>query len=302
MEVQAKSFFEQYKLAEVIGQGSFGKVIKAEHRSEGECAVKFGDINDSTFEREREIFEHIKPFSRESEIPIPYFFGYGSILEFSWLSMELLGPSIQTIFKKLGAFTQTTILKMGIEMLSCIEYLHQFGVVHGDLKGENFAIAATNPQKIKIFDFGLASKIDDTSATFHGSLMYASIATHKFEPVHPKDDIESLGYLLADYHNPLPWKYTNWPADFKDSIKYGLRMKKEKNIFDMSKGFFEFFLFLTHVDAKNNPSITFLKEVFRFVLHFYVLQLNKNYKNSFFASIFSEKLSELNTNPLFDWE
>lgn len=264
MSHQAKSFFAQYKIAETLGKGAFGVVVKAEHSSGGKCAIKLCDINDSTIKREHEIYEHIKPISRESEVPIPYFYGYGTLMEFSWLSMELLGPSIQTMFEKLGAFTQTTILKMGIEMLSCVEYLHRFGIIHGDLKGDNFAISATNPQKIKVFDFGLASKNDDTSETFHGSLLYASIATHKFEPVHPKDDIESLGYLLADFYKPLPWKNVNWPDKFNDSIEFGLRMKNDKDIFKKSEKIFELTLFLIHVDAHNNPSTKFLKEMFRY--------------------------------------
>lgn len=148
-------------------------------------------------------------------------------------------------------------------MLECIDFLHGCGVIHGDIKGDNFALSATNSKKIMIFDFGLASKIDDTSESFHGSILYASIATHQFKPVNPKDDIESLGYLLADYYKSLPWSNIKWPKTFEEQIDYGLLLKKEKDIFEMTIGFFEMTLFLMHVDVQANPSKQFLKEIFR---------------------------------------
>lgn len=181
--------------------------------------------------------------------------------------MDLLGPSIDELFTKLGSFSKTTILQMGIQMLNCIDFLHRCGVVHRDIKGDNFALSATNSKKIVIFDFGLASKIDDTSESFRGSLLYASIATHQYQykPVNPKDDIESLGYLLADYYKSLPWSNTKWPEKYEEQVDYGLSLKMEKDIFEMTKDFFELTLFLMHVDAQTKPSTQFLKQMFRYI-------------------------------------
>lgn len=72
---------------------------------------------------------------------------------------------------------------MGIQMVECLEYLYERQIIHGDIKGDNCAISAQNPHKIVIFVFGLAHKKNDFTETFHGSLVYASIATHKFEPI-----------------------------------------------------------------------------------------------------------------------
>lgn len=259
-------FSQQFNLLNVLGKGAFGEVWIANHHKIGNVAIKFSK-NDQSAKRELEIYKLIE--ARETILfgikPIPAIHSCGNISELSWLAMDLLGPSLDDIHQKLGGFTIETILMMGIKMLNSVEYLHRCGIVHGDIKGDNFALSATNPQNIVIFDFGLAREFGNTEADFHGSVLYASIATHEYKPVQAKDDIESLGYLLADYYKPLPWQDGNWPDNLMDQIKYGLQQKKEKDIFEMTTGFFEMALFLMHVDAQEKPDIIFLKEMFRYL-------------------------------------
>lgn len=260
-----KNFSQKFKLGNILGEGSFGRVLMAKHLQSGkDVAVKFGKRSES-LDYEYKIYELIK--IRDSTLfsikPIPMIYGYGNIGSLTWLAMELCGPSINQMFDKLGSFTNKTILMLGIEMVKCIDYLHRCNIVHGDIKGDNFAISATNPRKIMIFDFGLARDSSSTVAEFHGSLLYASIATHEYRAIHPKDDIESLGYLISDLYKALPWKNTKWPESWDDQVKYGLEQKKQKNIFEMSAGFFEIALFLMHVDANSKPNCEYLKQMFR---------------------------------------
>lgn len=262
-ENQLKAFVRKFKILEILGQGSYGVVVKAEHHK-GNCAIKLCSKDRLSLQREFEIYDHIKSSVQTSSYT-PNIYGYGNLTDFSWLAMDLLGPSIDDLYQKLGSFSKTTILQMGIQMLNCVDFLHRCGVVHGDIKGDNFAISATNSKKIVIFDFGLASKIDDWTESFRGSLLYASIATHQYQPVQPKDDIESIGYLLAGFHKSLPWSDVKWPDTYEEQIDFGLLLKKEKDIFKMSEDFFELTLYLMHVDAQTKPSSQFLKEIFRFV-------------------------------------
>lgn len=260
-------FTKHYKLDIVIGQGAFGQVVKAKHNESGDnVAIKFCKGGNS-LKHEYTIFELLE--IRSSELPpspkyIPSIYGFGSVMDLPWISMELLGPSIESLWEKCENFTKETILMMGIEMLKCLDFLHARKIVHGDIKADNFAINAKNPQRIMIFDFGLARNSCETIEEFRGSLLYASIATHEYRPVHRKNDIESLGYLLADFNKPLPWKDTKWPStSFRDKIEYGLELKKNKNIFAMSAGFFELTLYLMHVDAHEQPSNKYLRDMFR---------------------------------------
>lgn len=125
--------------------------------------------------------------------------------------MELLGPSNGDILRKRNTFSKQTIKLLGYQMVECLEYLHVRNIVHCDVKEDNFAISATDPKRIIIFDFGLANTSNTARTTFRGSLEYASIAAHRLERVIPKNDLESLGYLLCDFYSPLAWNESNIP-------------------------------------------------------------------------------------------
>lgn len=259
-----KVFSQDFHICGDLGEGSFGRVFKAKHYGV-EVALKFSKKD--SLEQEFEIYKLIEMGDITGLVnkPVPFIYGFGCIGHSTWLAMELLGPSIDDLLEKLGTFTIKTILMLGIEMLKCLEYLHGCKIAHGDVKADNFAISANDPRKIMIFDFGLARAIPNEVTEFRGSLLYASIASHQFQPISTKDDIEFLGYMLVDCYKSLPWKYCEWPNNFSDQINYGLQMKKEKNIFDMTYGFFELALFLMHVDAKDEPSCEYLREMFGYI-------------------------------------
>lgn len=140
---QLKAFFDKFEILDTLGKGSYGLVVRANQHKVGNCAIKISEKDRSSLKNEYEIYNHIKASVQASSF-IPNIHGYGDFTDFSWLAMDLLGPSIDCLFKKLGSFSKTTILQMGIQMLECIDFLHGCGVIHGDIKGDNFALSATN--------------------------------------------------------------------------------------------------------------------------------------------------------------
>lgn len=260
-----QDFSAKFHLIAELGQGAFGSVWKAHHIQTGSpVAIKL-DISMKSLRPEYDIYQliRIRDLSLFSVKPIPGIYGFGKIGSIEWLAMDLLGPTIDQIFEKLGSFSVVSIMKMGIQMLKCLEFLHSCNIVHGDIKGDNFAVRENNPEQIVIFDFGLSRQKATFRKGFCGSLMFALIAAHKCEPVHPKYDLETLGYLLANYHKPLPWQDVEWPTSFPQQVKHGLKLKQQKNIFAMSPGFFELTLYLMHVTAHKSPDIVYLKKMFR---------------------------------------
>ena len=59
--------------------------------------------------------------------------------------MDLLGPSLDDVFESMKRkFTLRTVLLIALQAFDRLHYLHSRGVVHGDVKGENFLIGLPN--------------------------------------------------------------------------------------------------------------------------------------------------------------
>lgn len=68
-----------------------------------------------------------------------------------------MGPSLEKLFNHCKRkFSLETVLMIGDEMLSIVQYLHNEGFIHRDLKPDNFVVGYNNHAKIYLIDFGLA--------------------------------------------------------------------------------------------------------------------------------------------------
>lgn len=132
--------------------------------------------------------------------------------------MDLLGPSLQSLFSMCNKkFDLKTVLMIAIQMLERIQFLHQKGVLHRDVKPDNFAIGyQSKGYKVYLIDFGLAKKYIDKEG-YHigykdnknltGTARYASLNTHLGIQQGRRDDIECIGNVLLYFlKGDLPWQ------------------------------------------------------------------------------------------------
>lgn len=111
------------------------------------------------------------------------------------------GEPIDTYCRKhgLGLSERITLFR---KVCSAVQYLHEQGVLHGDLKPSNILVHVDG--QVKLLDFGIAKLLDESRHTAAGSqgIMgtadYISPEQMEGRPAGPEADVYSLGVMLFE--------------------------------------------------------------------------------------------------------
>ncbi|KAJ7057041.1 kinase-like domain-containing protein, partial [Mycena amicta] len=120
---------------------------------------------------------------------IPCLYGYGQLVHFEYLSMELLGKNIKELSAHPAQSSVKTVLRVVEQMLSALNHVHRLGIVHRDIKPENILVSLTDPSKICLVDFGISrlfrtgvpsqyNPLGDQTRYIVGTLHWASLNAH----------------------------------------------------------------------------------------------------------------------------
>lgn len=204
---------KKYKLIKKIGEGSFGSIYKGENiRTRELVAIKVETINKNhkLLKNESIIYQYL---NNVEGIPSVKWFGRDN--NNYYMVINLLGETLQSIRNKL-TFSLTSILQIGIQITNIIKTIHEKGLVHRDIKPDNFLLGLNNVKKqIYIIDFGLCKSYITNNVhnpikkinNLIGSLNYASINVHNCVELSRRDDLESFGYMLVFFYlGALPWQ------------------------------------------------------------------------------------------------
>lgn len=205
--------FKEFK----IDEGSFGIINFGITRDKKNAiAIKTQGIKiyQKTFDSESEYLKKLQKYEY-----FPKFFDYYQDKYKTYLFEELYGPS----FKKLYDFCDEnldiiTISNIGIDIISCINALHEEGIYHMDVKKSNIIWIMKKKENhfpdLCLIDYNLSRNIDDNIRKKNrGNQKYASLNVLLGNKINRKDDLISLCYLLIELINgKLPWskiKYEN---------------------------------------------------------------------------------------------
>jgi len=272
----------KYQILEQIGEGTFGKVFKGKNiRSAEEIAIKiqYKEIA-NVLKHEAKIYNLLRDISG-----IPHIRNYGSDTGFSYLILDLLGPSLSEHVLK-----PTDTIKHMIEAIKIVEYIHNVGIIHRDIKPDNFLISKLNGHTLYLIDFGL-SKYYLTTDKKHmeerkdrkliGTAKFSSLNIHNGYEVSRRDDIEALCYsFVSIFGKELPWcKVIEENKDEKNNIKYDLpelyaRIKKYKEepldwLHDIPCEFLTTLLYCRNLKFDQKPNYNYIRGLFENLLNIF---------------------------------
>ena len=271
-----KKYFSKYKAIKKLGEGSFGKVYKAEYKGEY-YALKFENHNEgqNLLEAEATIMSYLKG----PNIPLIKSFGFAG--DYNILVMQLLGKSLEDIFNKLQKFSIKTTAMLGYQMLNVLQYIHDRHIIHRDIKPDNYVMGINDKNAILyLLDFGLAKKYRSSKTLIQypyikrkkltGTARSASI--HALEEMEQsrRDDLESTGYVLMYFlRGYLPWQGLKIKTK-ENRYQKILDKKKETSTEELCKNFpDEFKIFMDYVknlEYEENPDYNKLRRNFYFLI------------------------------------
>ena len=215
MQLLNTIFFNKYRLVEKLGEGTFGMIFKCES-TDGLCAFKFEKKRNgrrSLLRTESEVMIELKGYG------IPNIILYIEQGDYNIMIMELLGKSLESLVKQFNdeKFSLKTVCMLAIEILKILKNIHNKHYIHRDIKPDNFAIGYSDQSKLYLIDFGLAKqyrsektlqqKPMQKNKRLTGTARYASINALRGYDQSRRDDLESVGYVVAYLlRGNLPWQ------------------------------------------------------------------------------------------------
>jgi serine/threonine protein kinase len=192
-----------FELIEKIGEGGMGVVYRARYVGNNrQVAVKLIPIDVTAsptvlarFERELQVLNEL------SHPNIVHCFGGRCESKQRFYAMEYVaGGTLADLLDQKKELPLETALDFAIQMCEGLQYAHQHGVTHRDVKPGNFLITKTS--QIKLSDFGLASiaskgRLTKTGRTV-GTILYMSPEQIRGEPITPQVDLYGLGCVIFE--------------------------------------------------------------------------------------------------------
>ncbi|KID72415.1 Casein kinase I hhp1 [Metarhizium brunneum] len=208
---------------------------------------------------------------------MPKFLWFGQECDYFALIHELLGPSLEDLLNYCDrSFSLKTILLIADQAISRIEYIHSKGLLHRDIKPDNFLLGVGKRGNILYtIDFGLAKEFRDAEhyPTLEGRVLCGLLDTPASTTIMDaveqswSDDLESLGYVLLYFaRGSLPWQGIKAATD-KEKLERVKNYKKTLSVEELCSGlpeeFSTYINYTRSLGFQDKPNYAYLRRLFR---------------------------------------
>ncbi|XP_051792581.1 hormonally up-regulated neu tumor-associated kinase homolog [Acanthochromis polyacanthus] len=251
-----------YLVGKMINKGSFAKVMEGLHIGTGEkVAIKV--IDKKKARQDSYVLKNMKREPRIHQmVRHPHIVVLLETLETEnsyYMVMELCaGGDLMDRICERKRLEEREVRRYTRQILSAVDHLHKHGIVHRDLKIENFLLDEHN--NIKIVDFGLSNTLKAESLSLEllstqcGSPAYAAPELLAHRKYGPKVDVWSVGVsMFAMLTGTLP--FTVEPFNIKQLHQKMVSGEISSIPSDISKGAVSFVLSLLEPDPDKRPSV-----------------------------------------------
>lgn len=185
--------------ATVLGHGAFGHVVRARYKTTNEeIAIKILNSND------RALLSEIRVLALDKGEACPYlvkFFGAFMFREKLHVGIELMDRgSLDKLLLQVKELHDdippASIACIARHAIHGLHYLHQHGWLHQDIKPGN--ILHNTQGQVKLTDFGIAERFNDTIPVIQGSQCYMSPERFQSEKLSEQSDTWSLGMVACE--------------------------------------------------------------------------------------------------------
>lgn len=194
----------RYKIIQPLGRGGFGKTYLAEDTDKLNqvCVIKqlFYQGQSSSanqkivelFMREAEQLDRLKANQQ-----IPDLIAYFKDGEYLYLAQEYVdGQDLLKELHQQGQFGESKIKELFLELLPILEFIHERGVIHRDLKPDNI-MRRREDGRLFLIDFGVARQTSMSQKTFTGTKVgspgYFAVEQFSEGKATASSDLYSLG-------------------------------------------------------------------------------------------------------------
>ncbi|XP_051511031.1 dual specificity tyrosine-phosphorylation-regulated kinase 4-like [Myxocyprinus asiaticus] len=200
----------RYEVLDVIGQGSFGQVLKClDHKTDEMVALKIIRRNERINKLagvEVLILNALREKDKDDSFNVVHMKEFFVFRNHLCITFELLGSSLYDLLKKRHhqGFCKTLVQRFARSLLECLQVLHKEKIVHCDLKPENILLCPGNKFDTKVTDFGCGCFEDERILTYVGSRWYRAPEVILRQPYDSAIDMWSFGCVIAELYTGQP--------------------------------------------------------------------------------------------------